>query len=412
MIYYSNNSGVSENVSPKLDIIEVADPRFPGGTSFAVAQELKLLSRMEYSFAFVPYFGKNLASHKTAWNNVITSCLDELPLKDNKINNGKINSRIIIFHNPVSLKSLNYQDLQISAEYCLIVAHHPPADSRSLLYYDPVQIEENIRPFASDQIIWAPVSPVCRDAFTKTTSGLKILESDWHNTFPEDEWAQKKYSLGPDRKPVIGRHSRPIYKKWPDNLQDIMYAYPDTGEFDIKILGWKENSIECMPYPPAGWNVYFYNELPVRHFLESLDFYVYFHHPLWRESFGRNVAEAILTGIPCILPRDLEATFGPSAIYARPEEVKKIIKSLWNDKSEYLRHANQAREIFIREYGEGIFVENLKTMYRGINNGNIVSLYSKMNTISQPRFKINRLIYYLRGSKSFKYLSGLKKSMR
>jgi hypothetical protein len=37
-------------------------------------------------------------------------------------------------------------------------------------------------------------------------------------------------------------------------------------------------------------------EMPVERFLEEIDFFVYFTHPLWRESFGRVIAEAIAAG--------------------------------------------------------------------------------------------------------------------
>ena len=54
--------------------------------------------------------------------------------------------------------------------------------------------------------------------------------------------------------------------------------------------------------------------MKVPDFLASIDFFVYFTHPLLRESFGRAIAEAIAAGKLVITDPETAGPFGPGVV--------------------------------------------------------------------------------------------------
>jgi len=76
---------------------------------------------------------------------------------------------------------------------------------------------------------------------------------------------------------------------------------------------------------PSNWELLDFGTEPVDAFLRTIDFFVYFTHPFWQESFGRVIAEAIAAGKVVITSHATAATFGDAVIAANPEDVDEII---------------------------------------------------------------------------------------
>ncbi len=70
-------------------------------------------------------------------------------------------------------------------------------------------------------------------------------------------------------------------------------------------------------------------------FLAELDFFVYYHHPAWVEAFGRNILEALASGLPAILPPHFRPLFGDAAFYAEPAEVPSVLGRLYSSRAAY-----------------------------------------------------------------------------
>jgi hypothetical protein len=88
--------------------------------------------------------------------------------------------------------------------------------------------------------------------------------------------------------------------------------------------------------------------------------YVYFHHPDWVEAFGRAPCEAMMAGIPTILPKYLEANFGEAGIYCEPHEVLSIVRKLQADPDEYNRTSIQTREVATSKFGAFHHLDRLR----------------------------------------------------
>ena len=88
--------------------------------------------------------------------------------------------------------------------------------------------------------------------------------------------------------PVIGRHSRDHWTKWPADRNDLLAAYPESPDVDVRIMGGAETARKLLGSSkiPLNWVAYDYDEVGVPGFLYQLDFYVYFPHPHQIEAFG------------------------------------------------------------------------------------------------------------------------------
>ena len=104
---------------------------------------------------------------------------------------------------------------------------------------------------------------------------------------------------------TIGRVSRPDPDKFPD---DFPLSYERLGLREpvrFRVLGWSDQMA-------ARWPDHFYDERwdlvptagePVTTFLDSLDILVYDLSPRFKESWGRAVVEAMLSGVVPLVPR-------------------------------------------------------------------------------------------------------------
>ena len=150
-----------------------------------------------------------------------------------------------------------------------------------------------------------------------------IDEDAWHGTLSGSaggslEWIMSGNYIDPSQFPfrvrgpkmpgdpfTIGRISRPDPDKFPD---DFPLSYERLGLREpvrYRVLGWSDQLA-------ARWPEHFYDEHwdlvptagePVPAFLDSLDILVYDLSPRFKESWGRAVVEAMLSGVVPLVPR-------------------------------------------------------------------------------------------------------------
>jgi hypothetical protein len=231
-----------------------------------------------------------------------------------------------------------------------MVVHHVPLRPTNSLNYDPWRLNTIINRSFGGEFIWAPVSPVCRRQFDKIGFNAPLLSENWHSIIRVDEWGSPR-SSPKFSNPVIGRHSRPEPDKWPNAKRELFQCYPTEPDFEVRMLGAESYLRDLVGQVPKNWRLFAYDEITPKEFLQSIDFFVYFHHPLTLEAFGRAPAEAAAAGCVLVLPHYLRAIFGDGAIYCEPQDVMAIVRQYHSDPNAYGRQSTRGYDVVCHRYG-------------------------------------------------------------
>lgn len=304
---------------PPPRIAYVIDPRFSGGTSAAVAAELKVarsFGQVEvHAIESRMFHGRRLAP-------ALDKVLDDLgltPIWDE----GTVAADIVVLHNPSFLKFQERMDRCILCRELVVVTHENFVRPGGAEGFDVASCLRQIdaATLALRKVI-APISPANRATVAAWQEGARlpggwaVLDDDWFNIcdFP---------LAPPTRSPADrrGRHSRPGFEKFPP-LDILDACFPAQAAANV-ILG-ADSLMEAAGSHPH-WKLLPFGGLDLPRYFEMVDFMVYFTSPAWRESFGRVLAEALAAGKVVISDPDTAATFGGGVIAAHPADVDAIV---------------------------------------------------------------------------------------
>jgi glycosyltransferase involved in cell wall biosynthesis len=139
--------------------------------------------------------------------------------------------------------------------------------------------------------------------------------------------------------PLLGRHGRDHYLKWPSSAEDVANAYCADRRCVTRFLGGARFARRVLGRLPPNWREERFGARDVRAFLSQLDFFLHYPHEGYVEEFGRAVMEAMAVGIPVILPPPFERTFGNAATYASAETCWPTVQELWDHRDRWAEAA-------------------------------------------------------------------------
>jgi hypothetical protein len=330
-----------------LDVLLVADPRFPGGTSTALVAEARALLAAGYSTGLLAMPSDLLPARRPPHPAIRDLCRDgglvTVPAGT------PVSARLACVHHPTVLSDWPAGPFPVRAAQTVIVAHHPPVDAAGTVQYDSARIGQ----VAADlfgPVAWAPVGPAARAAFAALPVALPLTPTDWVNVIDPSDWAGAR--SGPlSARATIGRHSRPGRTKWPDTRADLLAAYPDAPDIRVRLMGWDAGLDAAYGPRPAGWQVLPFGAMPVARFLTSIDYFSYYHGSSWIEAFGRAPLEAMASGLPCLLPPSFADLFQEGAIYTAPDGVADTVRRLHTDPAAWARQSARAVAVVADLYG-------------------------------------------------------------
>ena len=348
------------------EVVILSDFCFPGGTSHANAAEIEALAQ---------------AGHVAALCQVDSSVLKGTQPLHPKIQaltrdgratwlqpGDQVECRLLLVRHPSVIVQLDRLRARIEADRVIVIVNQVPVDRDGTRHYDVLECQSSMKQTFGTIGTWYPISPTVRDALS--AAGIEgVAPDDWHEVIDVTAWATHRSALLTDRRPVIGRHSRPSPGKWPADASTMRMVYPTDGSMIVKVLGGADPAVKILGELPESWVVHEFGQRQPREFLQELDFFVYFHHPDLIEAFGRTVLEALASGLPVILPRHFEPTFGEAAIYADPHEVQGIIRRLWADREAYERQSTKGIEYVRREFSYATHVERVSRLLAPVDVG-------------------------------------------
>lgn len=360
----------------RFDAILLVDPRFMGGTATAFASDVQTLSAagVRLGVQFVRCHGY-FQPHETP--NPTLLALTELPGVIRFDPARPVSAPIALFHHPLPFFHRVKTPVRIEAPTSVIVTHQAPFRGDGSLDYDPIAAQRRIRSQFGVTPLWAPISGVSRQQLKSFAPALKLTTEDWPNTFNTEDWRPVREKLtGPNL--TVGRHGRPHAEKWGATGADIAASLPAGPQTKIRVMGTEPGFFASMGVETADWDLIPFNGEPAAQFLDSLDVFSYFYSPTWTETFGRTIAEAMLMGARCILPPTLQPTFGPHAIYCRPDEVGMVLDDIRANLKHHREAAAAAREFCIETYATDTVAERLMRFAKDTGTT------SRRGTVSAP----------------------------
>lgn len=339
----------------RYDVVIVSDLRFPGGTGSSIAEEVKAQAAAGYSTALVHVPGPVVSAHR-GFHPAIARAL-RAGLADLGDGERALEARLLVLRHPGVFSQPLARIARVEAERNVLVVNQAPRDATMLApHYDVDRVREIVGSTFGERFVWAPIGPLVRDSVLGERPDLPLTDGDWVNVVDVGEWVAERSPLE-GRRPVIGRHSRPDFRKWPHTASDLLAAYPGDPDISVRILGSlagaRRRLHRSLRRVPKNWTVYPFGSVDPREFLAEVDFFVYFHHPGLVEAFGRAPLEALASGAVVILPEHFRRVFGDACLYTEAHGVRSLVERLAADPDAYAEQAtlgrDRARERFSHE---------------------------------------------------------------
>jgi glycosyltransferase involved in cell wall biosynthesis len=229
--------------------------------------------------------------------------------------------------------------------------------------YDPRRIHANVQALFDIEPLWVPISALVRRLMREDSRYPTPYESVWNPLLDVEKMCVERvvWRGGERCEPVLGRHARDHYTKWPSGAGALAQAYCADKPCEVRLLGGADYALNVLGRRPANWRVQEFADSTVE-FLRELDFFIHFPHERYIEEFGRAVLEAMGMGIPVILPPVFEETFGDYAHYAQPDQVWPLVQRLWADETAY-REAGERGLAFVHDHARyEVLAERLKQL--------------------------------------------------
>jgi glycosyltransferase involved in cell wall biosynthesis len=283
--------------------------------------------------------------------------------------NDRVHCSLAIVRLPtVLLKPLEHRPA-LAADAVAIIANQTPfkfygPEGPSEAAWDIATVEANLSDWLGDHT-WYGAGPTVIETLleyhAEEVADLKLSTDAWFECIDVGRWTLDA-PRSADGTVRIGRHSRDHKLKWPEDPRTLMQCYPDAEPFEIHVLGGAEHPRRILGALPGNWVEHEFNAMDSRTFLSQIDVLVYFISSEGKEAFGRAPLEAMAAGVPVVMDRVFEATFGPAAVYCAPEEVAATVATLVEDPQAYREQRERALEYVRRHFSEEALIRRVHAL--------------------------------------------------
>lgn len=270
----------------------------------------------------------------------------------------------LIVRGPRMVMTSNFESLarKLTAKDSLYIVNNSAWNENGKPLFDWNLFFERIQKLNLGRSRVGPISPLIRN------EGSKVVALEYSHLWSEADWppAFDVREFEPKIRPsltapiVIGRHGRDHEGKWLEDAEELRMAYPDRSDVIVSIMGGAEIPRKILGTLPGNWRVSPFGSKGVSDYLATLDVFVNFPARTRDEAFGRTIIEAILAGLPVILPPTFEQTFGDLAIYCEPVDVERIITRLADNDEERIEYISRCREEAEERFGTKSLLRRLE----------------------------------------------------
>lgn len=345
------------------DVCIVTNCTFPGGNAVTTLTELEAFEAAGLRVLIV-----NCSIKRSRWK---WRWMSErfLPWQDRVVpahHVEHLTCRTLIARGPRMMTTRLFEKLthRITPDHAIMVINNAARNEDGRPIFDWPDVHRRVAALPWPSVELCPLSPLIRAESDRDLEGTDVTSRlsprDWPPVLDETafEFAPRPRLTAPI---TIGRHARDHPGKWLEDPDELLAAYPEGDpDLRVRILGGAEVVEMMLGRTPDGWEVLPFGLGGVQDYLASLDVFVNFPSPERHEAFGRTIAEAVLSGLPVILPPRFEATFGDLGFYCMPAEVRGVIERLAADDPGRLAHLAACRDLAAELYGRASLVRRLR----------------------------------------------------
>jgi hypothetical protein len=332
--------------SDAFDIVIASDFALPGGTASCIIDEIKAQAGIGYrtGLFYASFNGQVRPFHRG-----ILRCLED-GLADLIVASDPIRTKLLVIRHPRVLPWLIDRLPEMQADRMVLVVNQVPVNEETgERYYDLASLRRLAEARFGGRLEWMPESAAVRAFIEQDPDCPPLAEGNWVGFLDLDEWSKERTGF-PGPRPVIGRHSRNDYRKWPGDRETLLALYPDDPALDVRILGGAKPAEAILGGIPSNWTVTPFGGMPPKPFLDDLDFYVFYHYPGCREAFSHGILEALANGAVTILSPEYAGVYGDACLYAEPAEVRSLVERYFGDWPLYKAQSERGVEFVRRNH--------------------------------------------------------------
>ena len=341
--------------SASADVCIVTNLRFPGGNASSSIDEVNFLRRsgLDVRLLHCPIeddLGKPISKRFYEFGDLITTFSDFAQFRC---------KTLIVRHPAVATSNLFQKHLhKLQADCAYFVVNNSYKRPSGKAVYSVEKLLETAKRVSTKRFEICPISPVMRRELKNVISEASLSKRDWTPTFDLNSY---KTPPRPKLNPIyrIGRHGRDGAEKWLESELCLRQAYPNDKDFNIQILGGAKNAARILGRIPDNWMVHDFGSISPKEYLKTLDAFVYFPNSSLNEGFGRTIAEAMIAGVPCILPFKFEEVFSDLALYCTPADVASLVRKLGRNDEDRIRFLNEVQRIVEARFSSASIIERL-----------------------------------------------------
>ncbi|MEV7618610.1 glycosyltransferase [Microbacterium sp. NPDC089321] len=341
----------------EVDIVYVTDFRFPGGNSSLAATEIELLVAKGHRVALM-----QMASPVNSARAVIQPrflAVSNDPLVSIVSPLDEVRARLTIVRHPSVLQYPEAVRSGVETDELVVIVNHAPfgRDGLGSIYDLPRTVE------TAEIVFGRPAKYAAESAVIKASlRGLVSPGSILSTTWPGIITAQPTPGAAPAPTRTIGRHSRDHALKWPETTSRLLGSYPDSAEYDVRILGGADTAEKILGELPRNWTVHEFGSIEPMEFLHQLPFWVYQHHSALTESFGMAAVEAMAAGCVVIMPPYTRPTFEDGAVYSEAEDVTATIDTFIAEPELYFAQRARAMDFVAKHFSPDAFYARIDAL--------------------------------------------------
>ena len=272
---------------------------------------------------------------------------------------------LLILRFPPILQYPQFQTPNLTVRRMAVLADEVPSErDGSDIRYRVDDCADNAEKLFGLRPLWVPQGPAVRHAIEGSVPEGELADFDMPGIIKVAEWRTERDTFRSNR-PVVGRHSRDDTMTWPEHATALRAAYPTDDSVDVRIMGGASAALSVLENAvnPPSWVVFDTDELDIRIFLNSLDFFVYYQHSQASDdAFERAVLEALATGCVAVLPHHFKETFSRAAVYARPEDCMAVVRRLYADPKAYRAQSRRAIDYVDKAFSPAVYQERIATL--------------------------------------------------